>query len=162
MIGVYKKENDLRGELRSDLLIGDRLRWIEPAFGSTVGLPDCFLPFGEIGSGKVLWLELKVGVRERKQSKVLADGRMVDGLRYTVRPAQRKTAGRMVAEGLKVGLLVAELGTKRVYALQKEAIMADFIELEGPQGLAKEVPLLENGRKDWLLGFNWIFFDFYQ
>jgi hypothetical protein len=159
VISAYKSESDLRRELRGDKLIGPRLRWIEPAFGSTIGLPDCFMPYGDIGSGRVLWLELKLGVRERKRSKTFVDGRMVDGLRYSVRKQQRVELLKMAEEGLRVGLLVAEAGTKRVWALQKGAIWGDFCELEGPQGWAKQVPLLADGGKDWRLGFNWIFFD---
>jgi len=71
---------------------------VEPAIGSTPGLPDCWVPVGD----RCLHLELKLGS---------IGGGM---LRYTVRPEQAKQIAALKADSVPVGLLIGIKGTHTV------------------------------------------------
>jgi len=87
---VILSEDDVRAYVRE--ASGGKARWIEPALGSTPGLPDCWVPKGK-GIGQV-HLELKCGQ--------IKNGR----LRFKVRPEQKKEIKRMIQDGVVVGFLV--------------------------------------------------------
>ena len=90
-MNVFKSENDLRSWVR--LAANGKSRWVEPAFGSTLGLPDVWVPTGEYG--QVVNLELKIGKME---------GAL---LRYKVRAEQKREMKAMRHDLCAVGLLVA-------------------------------------------------------
>lgn len=74
----------------------DKAWWIEPARGSTFGLPDCILPHGPTGA--VIWFELKVA--ELKAG----------GLYFEVRPKQRDQIRKMLGRKQRVVFII---GIKR-------------------------------------------------
>lgn len=80
-IQQVKAEDNLRkwlsGQVANwNLFHGDKVRhdWIEPAFGSSMGIPDCALQY----QGQTWAIELKHWYRLR------------DGVQYKVRPVQRR------------------------------------------------------------------------
>lgn len=105
---MINSEDDVRAWVR--LASGGKARWIEPALGSTPGLPDCWVPFqkevlreGEFAVGGTIvqvHLELKIGRITRNI------------LTYNVRPEQRKQIIAMQDDGVRVGFLVGIKGTK--------------------------------------------------
>lgn len=98
---VFKVEADVRAWLRAEG--GDRVFWVEPGRGGTVGLPDCLLA---AANGCTIWLEVKLGQVEK-------------GLvRARLRPAQRITLRRAAGLGLPVGILVGIQGTERVIVIE--------------------------------------------
>lgn len=90
----------MKGEVALRRWLNDRQRtnlfWVEPAGGSTIGLPDAFWINGK---GGTVWLELKVGALVGRRGKV-------DQLRWTVRPAQRATMLRLALGGVHTFFLV--------------------------------------------------------
>lgn len=99
---MIESEDDVRAYVRQ--ASAGRARWVEPALGSTPGLPDCWVPV----SDRQVHLELKCG-------------RLNNGmLRYTMRPEQRKQILQMVEDDVPVGLLVGVKGTKMVIFMHPE------------------------------------------
>lgn len=89
-----KNESDVRKAMRSYLKDrGYNPRWIEPALGSTQGLPDMFFPVNI--KGEILFIELKY-------SKEITDNE----IRYEVQPEQKREIPRMVADGMRVLMLI--------------------------------------------------------
>lgn len=93
-------EDDVRAYVRE--ASGGKARWVEPALGSTPGLPDCWVPwkysvsFGDEDEyfDAQVQLELKCG-------KIIRNS-----LCYDVRPEQRKQIIKMMDDGVKVGLII--------------------------------------------------------
>lgn len=98
---MYRLESDLRRWMREGL--GDKARWVEPALGSTIGLPDCWTPIK--GSRIPVWVELKLA--ECRAGRLL----------FTVRPEQRKQLTSMVRDGAIVGLIAGQKQGDRVWAM---------------------------------------------
>lgn len=96
---IINQEDDVRAWVRE--ASEGKARWIEPALGSTAGLPDCWVPV----DGRCVHLELKCGWIKKGE------------LRFTVRPEQKRELLRMVEDGVPVGLLVGVKGTNSVVFL---------------------------------------------
>ncbi len=95
---MINSEADVRTWVRD--ASGGKARWVEPALGSTPGLPDCWVPWPTgFDAGEVVHLELKCGV--------LKDGVIT----YKVRPEQKREIPAIMKDGVKVGLLVGIKGT---------------------------------------------------
>ena len=102
---------------------GGKARWVEPAIGSTPGLPDCWVPIG----GRCMHLELKAG-------------RISDGvLRYKVRAPQVKEMRSMVEDRVPVGLLIGVIDTGILIVSQVN-----------DSSLAGSFEISSFGSKDWL------------
>ena len=95
---MFKVEQDLRVWLQER--IGPRGRWVEPAMGSTTGLPDVWTTIDD--SGEVYFIELKLGDWKPEHVKV------------EFRPAQRNQFCRMLRESLNVYCLAGERKGDRV------------------------------------------------
>ena len=87
----YYLESDLRRWLRTNQSSG--LFWMEPAAGSTVGMPDAVF----LKPGFSFWLELKIG-HERKE----------DWLSFTVRKSQKMVLRELCKAGQKAFFIVME------------------------------------------------------
>jgi hypothetical protein len=98
--GAIRTEGDVRRWLKANRK--HDVLWIEPAKGSTVGLPDaCLLGV----NGQVLWIECKAGHRTR------------NGLRYVLRPTQKASLRKILRRGGRAMLLVGEVGTKTLWLI---------------------------------------------
>lgn len=98
---MINSEDDVRAWVRE--ASGGKARWVEPALGSTPGLPDCWVPLevshDDFWETACVQMELKCG-------------RMSDGrVKYSLRPEQVREIRAMVDDGLKVGLLIGVKGT---------------------------------------------------
>lgn len=89
---AFYDEGELRKWLRRHQPTG--LFWIEPAAGSTVGMPDSLFVQDP---GIAFWFELKIG-REKED----------DWLKFTVRKAQEAVIGALRKGGQQVFFLVME------------------------------------------------------
>lgn len=118
MVKSIESEADVRRWVRR--ASGGRARWVEPASGSTPGLPDCWVPYPlqkPIGS---VHLELKCGELEGLR------------LRYKVRPEQKREIKAMLQDGQKVALLVGIKGTHAcVFLPPLQRILAGSAVIEG-------------------------------
>lgn len=142
---MIRQERDLRRLMRESEL-GKRIRWVEPAMGSTLGLPDCFLQWGAPGMPTVLWLELKLGRVAPQRPDVML---------FHIRPDQKATISQMRYEGMKVGLIVAEQHSRRVYGVNGgAAVHGSFV-----IGQAHEARISGEGEILWREMFNFLFFD---
>lgn len=105
VVSLITCEDDVRAWVRE--ASGGKARWVEPALGSTPGLPDCWVPWGD----SVVWIELKCG-------------RMKEGLvKYSVRPEQAKQIREMANDGVKVGLLVGIKGARMLLFCRPAPVM---------------------------------------
>lgn len=97
--------------------LGEKARWVEPARGSTLGLPDCWVP---IDNTRIqTWVELKLATLKG------------DTLSYTLRPEQKKQISSMVADRLVVGIIAGLKGGDRVWAmLINEATLSGEFDLK--------------------------------
>ena len=98
---MFRLESDLRKWMRDGF--GDKARWVEPARGSTIGLPDCWMPV--LGSRIPVWVELKLAE--------LKAGRLI----FTIRPEQRKQLTSMLRDNAVVGLIAGEKQGSMVWAM---------------------------------------------
>jgi hypothetical protein len=106
---LIESEDDVRAYVRA--ASAGRARWVEPALGSTPGLPDCWVPLKVQGDGGSflavnVHLELKAG--EVKGGKFC----------YTIRPEQKREIRSMLKDGVKVGILLGVKGTRQVVFFQ--------------------------------------------
>jgi hypothetical protein len=102
---LITSEDDVRTYVRQ--ASAGRVRWVEPALGSTPGLPDCWVP---LRCGRQVHLELKAG-------------NLTKGiLRYKVRPEQKREIAKMADDGVPVGLLIGIKGSKLVVFARPRAI----------------------------------------
>lgn len=86
---MINSEDDVRAWVRE--ASGGKARWVEPALGSTPGLPDCWVP---MHCGSQVHLELKAG-------------RLTGGmLRYKLRPEQKREIAKMADDSVPVGLRI--------------------------------------------------------
>lgn len=97
---MIRDERDVRDWVRSSS--GGMARWVEPALGSTPGLPDCWVV---VGRGRLVQLELKVGDVKG------------DRIRFTVRPEQRREIKRMVHDRVPVGIVLGIRNTESLMFL---------------------------------------------
>lgn len=142
---MFQSESDLRKWMRDGLL--DKVRFVEPSRGSTIGLPDCWAPLKVKEKTTQVWVELKLAT-------VVGDRMM-----FTIRPEQRKQIASMVRDEVVVGLIVAEKGGDRVWALGiNDSVLAGDVSLkiayEGDWGL-ELAPLAPIGPQQ---GLYFIFF----
>lgn len=96
-----------------------KARWVEPSMGSTVGLPDCWVPME--GGQLQVHLELKAAV-------------ITTGfLRFHVRPEQRREIRSMIADKVPVGLVIGVKGTcgSFLFARPTDQILAGSIKIGG-------------------------------
>ena len=89
---LITSENDVREMVRKGS--GGLARWVEPAMGSTNGLPDCWLPVEREGVTETVHLELKCGKLGGRE------------LTFHVRPEQKRELRAMARDGVKAGFLV--------------------------------------------------------
>lgn len=109
-------EDDVRAWVRS--ASGGKARWVEPALGSTPGLPDCWVPWGEYQ----VHLELKAATLVSVKGKSI--------LRYEVRPEQRREIRVGLMDRVRIGLLIGVKGTNAcVFALPSDHALAGQIVL---------------------------------
>lgn len=128
---MITSEDDVRAWVRE--VSGGKARWVEPALGSTAGLPDCWVPWAQVHSKWRLnvHIELKLG-------------RIRDGLvRYKMRPEQIKQILSMVDEGVPVGLCIGIKNTRQVIFAKPKPVL-----LSGNWSM-KDESLAE----DWVLRF---------
>lgn len=102
---MIENENDIRDFVRADA--GGKERWVEPSIGSSYGLPDCWVAH----NGHCIHLELKVG-------KIVGALTNTPALSFELRPGQKKEIRKMVADGLKVGLLVGLIQTEAMWFIR--------------------------------------------
>lgn len=114
-------ESDVRAHVRD--VANGTARWIEPSLGSTIGLPDCWVP----KQGVCVHIELKCGVLKNSE------------LRYEVRPEQKKQLQLMKQDKVPCGLLIGVEGT--------EILIAARIDRESLSGRLK---LEKNGEEKWM------------
>lgn len=115
---MINSEDDVRAWVRE--ASGSKARWVEPALGSTPGLPDCWVPWRKLAG---VWLELKCGVLIGEE------------LRFSVRPEQRKQIRALDHEGYPVGLLVGIQGTGAlVFAVQTADHLTGKIDMSESEG----------------------------
>jgi hypothetical protein len=88
-------------------------RYIEPATGSTFGVPDVFVIMTK---GKVMWLELKLA------RWILRKGKPRLIIRF--KATQRIQLPKMVEEGAQIYLVVGVVGTKNVFLGKIETLFA--------------------------------------
>lgn len=97
---VVNNESDVRKYCRDAL--GDYVKFLEPALGSTIGMPDCLIPVNRIGHTAkhpfTIFIELKVGEFTDKVDKDTGEPIVV--LEYDVRVEQKKVHRWMVEIGL--------------------------------------------------------------
>lgn len=111
---MFRSENDVRKWMRDGL--GDKVRWVEPARGSTLGLPDCWVPID--GTRTQVWVELKLAEL------------CGDRLLFTVRPEQRKQISSMVQDRMIVGVIAGEKGGNRVWAMNiNDSVLAGDVDV---------------------------------
>lgn len=100
---MIQSEDDVRAYVRA--ASGGKARWVEPALGSTPGLPDCWVVLGkavESEKDHCVHLELKAGTYR-------------NGLvRFKIRTEQVRQIIAMRDENVPVGLLVGIKGTTTV------------------------------------------------
>lgn len=143
--GVVKaiaSEDDVRAWVRS--ASGGKARWVEPGLGSTPGLPDCWVPWGD----SLVWIELKCG--RMKEGKVA----------YDLRPEQVKQIKAMVDDGVKVGLLVGVKGQRTLLFCRPTPMMLCGRWSTYGDSLASEWFAIQPDTSDgFSLGVNFIFLD---
>lgn len=88
---MITSEDDVRAWVRK--VSGGKARWVEPALGSTPGLPDC-------------WVVWPKGRRTRVDLELKAAEVVKGQIRYHVRPEQKRQLKSMAEDGLAVGFLV--------------------------------------------------------
>jgi hypothetical protein len=126
-------ENDLRTWLteQSEMIRGIQLDWVEPGkYGSTMGQPDVNLKIG----GTTIGLELKYLLTTRK------------GIKFTVRPVQRRYHHMTVKRGGKSALLAIEAGpVNKLFLVRGDKIpLRDYV--SDPDSGCK------GGLEYWLVG----------
>lgn len=104
VIFSFKSEKDLREWVR--LALGDEVSWVEPAFGSTPGLPDLML---HLRGGGVIFVELKLA------SFINAKQDLVE---YSLTPEQRHQIPLIMAKGSVVCILVAVKNTADIFLVE--------------------------------------------
>ena len=97
---MIRKEGDVRNWLRKE--VGERVFWIEPGAGSTVGFPDALVT----KDGGLIPVELKAGR--------IRNGIWIDGKKRGLRPSQKIVMRKMWALGIRPLLIVGRLGTSDV------------------------------------------------
>ncbi len=142
---LIREERDLRRLLRTGAF-GKRIRWIEPSIGSTIGLPDCFLQWGQPGQPTVLWVELKIGNLAPRNPGVML---------FSIRAEQKACITQMRYEGMKVGMIVAEQHSRKIFGVRGDAAVHGSFELRH----AMPARISEEGEVDWREIFNFLFFD---
>lgn len=137
---MIESEDDVRAYVRQ--ASAGRARWVEPALGSTPGLPDCWVP---MRCGRQVHLELKAGV--------------IKGgvLQFTVRPEQRREIRALLRDSIPVGLLIGIEGTGSVVFAKITTTT-----LSGLRNLDNEFCFLTETKKvgGFWSGVNFIFSDF--
>jgi hypothetical protein len=96
-VAMFKNESDLRSWLRK--VWGDGLNWVEPAYGSTLGMPDTQIPVGK----SFIPVELKI-----------IDGQYGHWA-VDVRPSQIRWHEKNHLAGKKSAFLLGAKGTNAVY-----------------------------------------------
>lgn len=113
---MINSEDDVRAWVRE--ASGGKARWVEPALGSTPGLPDCWVPCGS----HQVHFELKAAV--------LWDAKGKSFLRYEVRPEQRREIRSGLMDRVRIGLIIGVKGTSSVlFALPSDHALAGKIGL---------------------------------
>jgi hypothetical protein len=83
--------------------------WVEPASGSSPGIPDAYV----VERGKGIWLELKLGVVKTKKGT-----NQPERVAFTVRPEQRRLIRKFREEGIDCAFIVALSGTRDVLLVE--------------------------------------------
>lgn len=142
---MINSEDDVRIWVRQ--ASAGKARWVEPALGSTPGLPDCWV-VADPETGCQVHLELKAGSVKG------------DNLRYKMRPEQVKQINAMRDDGVKVGLLVGLKGTNTlIFARISPKILSGEFSLHDPK--CEELWSVVDRRSigQFWLGVNFIFSD---
>ncbi len=141
---MIDSEDDVRAYVRQ--ASAGQARWVEPALGSTPGLPDCWVP---MRCGRQVHLELKCGE--------LKDGVLC----FTVRPEQRREIKKMASERVPVGFLIglSDSHSLAFTAATKESLCGKVLiaSNETPRFWADSRELARDG---FWAGVNFIFSDF--
>lgn len=133
-------EDDVRAYVREES--GGKARWVEPALGSTPGLPDCWVPY----EGQQVHFELKCGT-------------LINGiLRYAVRPEQRREIIAMKDDGIKVGLVIGVKGSKTViFAKPTPEFLLGVVSLRVPSLFQQWLEFELDSKHGFWSGVNFIF-----
>lgn len=117
---LLKSEKDVRDWVKK--CTNRKARWVEPSVGSTVGLPDCWIPMG-VGRPQV-HVELKHG-------KVTETGRV----KFTVRPSQKTEIKKMIADGVPVLFFVSINLTKIILMMTvNDDVLSGVVEQDPDNG----------------------------
>lgn len=140
---MINSEDDVRAYVRQ--ASAGRARWVEPALGSTPGLPDCWVPMGD----RQVHLELKCG--EIKGGKLC----------FTVRPEQRREIKAMLKDGVTVGFCVGLAGTKSVlFMAATQESLAGKVVMNGEETPRMLVGGAVANNGGFWAGVNFIIYDF--
>jgi hypothetical protein len=103
-------ENDLRNWLRDNAIFmrGVTLQWVEPSplIGSAIGAADVIMKCGDYK----IDVELKYLVRKMR------------GIKFTLRPSQRRFHHSSMRRGGKTALLFLEAGNKKLWIIRGDKI----------------------------------------
>lgn len=141
---MINSEDDVRAWVRG--ASGGRARWVEPALGSTPGLPDCWVP---MECGRQVHLELKAGVITGEH------------LRFSIRPEQRREIRQMLSDRVGVGLAIGIKGSATVvFAKATDKILSGSINLSSVHFSKNCLPVTMHSVGGFWSGVNFIFSDF--
>lgn len=140
---IVTHEDDVRAYVRE--ASRGQARWVEPALGSTAGLPDCWVPW----LGRCVHLELKAGELRRGY------------LHYEVRPEQRRELKAMVEDRIACGFLIGiKGGQTMVFARVDEGSLAGKVKIDQVQMGVKWLASQSDGIDGFLNGVIFIISDF--
>ena len=109
-------------------IAGKHLFWVEPARGSTFGLPDAYCAINGLGH---LWIELKFGALHR----------FSDHLSFDLRPEHRATIRRLIDNGGRVALVVGYFGAiSHIILRANERVLSGKVHL--PQALEADLAVV--------------------
>ena len=112
---------------------GKHLFWVEPARGSTFGLPDAYCAINGLGH---LWFELKYGTLH-----------LNDCLTFELRPEQRATMRRLLDAGGRVALAVGYFGAVSPIILRaNERVLSGKVHL--PQAIEADLAVVAGTKID--------------
>jgi hypothetical protein len=124
---MIKDEADVRSWVRQ--ASAGKARWVEPSMGSTLGLPDCWVPisYDVVGIVKEAQVHLELKVGEIKGNHLC----------FTVRPEQRREIKSMIGDGVPVGMIIGIVGTDfAVFALPTRHVLNGKMSMVGGEAAA--------------------------
>lgn len=138
---MIESEDDVRSYVRE--ASGGKARWVEPALGSTPGLPDCWVPYED----RQVHLELKCGSLDTGL------------LRFTVRPEQRREIRKMIEDKVNVGFLVGLKDTDLVFFIRpSDGALAGLVDISRQKDKKMAMESKMGDRADFWSGVYFIFF----